>query len=212
VSPTKHCPPHALRAGTPSIWNPLPAFDTVRHDREVQNVQTVGHLYEAAAAGTLPSVSWVIPNQSLSEHGPHSIARGEAYVTKVINSIMQGPDWSSTAIFLAWDDWGGRYDHVVPPHVDRNGYGIRVPALLISPYAKKGFIDHQTLSFDAYLKFIEDDFLGSQRLNPKTDGRPDPRISVREDAHVLGDLSKEFDFNQVPAAPLVLPPHPPHQQ
>ena len=87
---------------------------------------------------------------------------------------MQGPDWDSTAIFLAWDDWGGFYDHVVPPHVDENGYGLRVPGLVISAYAKKGFIDHQTLSFDAYLKFIEDVFLGGQRLDPDTDGRPDP--------------------------------------
>ena len=88
---------------------------------------------------------------------------------------MRSPDWDSTAIFLAWDDWGGFYDHVVPPTVDHNGYGLRVPALVISPYARRGFVDHQTLSFDAYVKFIEDDFLGGQRLDPKTDGRPDPR-------------------------------------
>ena len=91
---------------------------------------------------------------------------------------MAGPDWSSTAIFLAWDDWGGFYDHVLPPHVDINGYGLRVPGLVISPYAKKGFIDNQTLSFDAYLKLIEDVFLGGQRLNPATDGRPDPRPGI----------------------------------
>ena len=73
---------------------------------------------------------------------------------------MQSPDWNSTAIFLSWDDWGGFYDHVVPPVVDRNGYGLRVPGIVISPYAKQGYIDHQTLSLDAYNKFIEDDFLG----------------------------------------------------
>jgi phospholipase C len=88
---------------------------------------------------------------------------------------MKSPDWTSTAIFLTWDDWGGFYDHVKPPTVDQNGYGFRVPALVISPYAKKGYVDHQTLSFDAYLTFIEDDFLGGQRLDPKTDGRPDAR-------------------------------------
>ena len=78
---------------------------------------------------------------------------------------MRGPDWKSTAIFVAWDDWGGFYDHVAPPSVDENGYGLRVPGLVISPYARKGYIDHQTLSFDAYVKFIEDDFLGGQRLD-----------------------------------------------
>ena len=94
---------------------------------------------------------------------------------------MKSPDWDSTAIFLQWDDWGGFYDNVVPPPVDQNGYGLRVPAMVISPYAKTGYIDHQTLSSDAYLKFIEDDFLGGSRLNPKTDKRPDPRPDVRED-------------------------------
>ena len=95
---------------------------------------------------------------------------------------MRSPDWSSTAIFLAWDDWGGFYDHVEPPTVDAQGYGLRVPGLMISPYARAGYIDHQTLSFDAYLKFIEDDFLGGARIDPKTDGRPDPRPDVRENA------------------------------
>jgi phospholipase C len=126
----------------------------------------------------------------------------------VIDEVMRSPDWRSTAIFLTWDDWGGFYDHVKPPVVDANGYGMRVPALVISPYAKRGFVDHQTLSFDAYLKFIEDDFLHGQRLNPKTDGRPDPRPTVRENVKILGDLRKDFDFSQAPRAPLLLPLHP----
>jgi phospholipase C len=121
---------------------------------------------------------------------------------------MHGPEWKSTAIFLAWDDWGGFYDHVKPPTVDGQGYGLRVPALVISPYAKKGYVDHQILSFDAYLKFIEDDFLHGARLNPKTDGRPDPRPDVRENASILGNLVKDFDFHQKPRRPLILPIHP----
>jgi phospholipase C len=129
-------------------------------------------------------------------------------VTGLINDVMSGPDWNSTAIFLSWDDWGGFYDHVAPPGVDLNGYGLRVPGLVISPYAKQGFIDHQTLSFDAYLKFIEDDFLGGQRLDPATDGRPDPRPDVRENAPLLGNLLNDFDFSQQPTPPLLLPLHP----
>jgi phospholipase C len=93
--------------------------------------------------------------------------------------------------------------------VDVNGYGLRVPGLVISPYAKQGFIDHQTLSFDAYLKFIEDDFLGGARLDPSTDGRPDPRPDVRETQPILGDLRNDFDFTQAPRAPLILPLRPP---
>ena len=121
---------------------------------------------------------------------------------------MQGPNWTSTAIFLAWDDWGGFYDHLIPPHVDQNGYGLRVPGLVISPYAKRGYVDHQILSFDAYLKFIEDDFLGGQRLNPRTDGRPDPRPTVRENVRILGDLRNDFDFSRPARPPLVLSTNP----
>jgi phospholipase C len=83
-----------------------------------------------------------------------------------------------------------------------------VPSLVISPYARKNYIDHQTLSFDAYLKFIEDDFLGGQRLDPKTDGRPDGRPTVRENVKILGDLTRDFDFNQKPRPPLILPESP----
>ena len=89
--------------------------------------------------------------------------------------------------------------------MDANGYGLRVPGLVISPWARRGHIDHQVLSFDAYLKFIEDIFLGGQRLDPTTDGRPDPRPDVRENAPQLGNLLRDFHFAQRPRPPLVLP-------
>jgi hypothetical protein len=85
---------------------------------------------------------------------------------------------------------------------------LRVPALVISPYAQDGKIDHQVLSFDAYNKFIADDFLNGARLDPKTDGRPDPRPDVREDAKILGNLYADFDFSQSPRPPVLLPAHP----
>src|SRR5205814_791251 len=150
----------------------------------------------AARHGTLPAVSWIAPNQPESEHPPATPAAGQAYVTGLVNAVMRSPDWGSTAIFLTWDDWGGFYDHVVPPNVDGNGYGIRVPGIVISPYARRGFVDHQTLSHDAYNKFIEDDFLGGRRLNPRTDGRPDPRPDVRESNPLLGDLAADFDRSE----------------
>ncbi len=95
---------------------------------------------------------------------------------------------------------------MVPPKVDAGGYGLRVPGLVISPYAIKGKIDKQVLSHDAYLRFIEDLFLNRERLDPKQDGRPDPRPTVRETASVLGDLLADFDFNQPPLPKLVLKP------
>ena len=191
-------------AGTPEIWNPLPFFTTVRQDNELGNIQTIDHFFADVAAGSLPAVSWVVPNGHVSEHPPALVSTGQAYVTGLIDAIMRSPLWNSTAIFLAWDDWGGFFDHVVPPTVDVNGYGLRVPGLVISPYAKQGYIDHQTLSFDAYAKFIEDVFLGSQRIDLETDGRPDPRPTVRETVPQLGDLTQDFDFSQPPRPPLIL--------
>ena len=156
----------------------------------------------------LPNVSWIVPNAKVSEHPRALVSKGQAYVTTLINSIMRSPCWDSTAIFLSWDDWGGFYDNVVPPDIDENGYGFRVPGLVISPYARAGYIDHQQLSHDAYLKFIEDDFLDGERLNPKTDGRPDSRPDVREEAPGLGNLESDFDFDQAPRSPLILPVEP----
>ena len=205
---TLTCAPVAQFPWTAGIWNPLPYFDTVRSDGELGNIQSVSGFFTAAKNGTLPAVSWVVPSGDASEHPPSSVSAGQSYITSVVNALMKSPDWSSTAIFLAWDDWGGFYDHVAPPSVDVNGYGLRVPGLVISPYAKKGYVDHQTLSFDGYLKFIEDDFLNGQRLDPATDGRPDPRPLVRENASVLGDLTKDFDFTQAPRPPMLLPVHP----
>jgi phospholipase C len=194
---------------TPGIWNPLPSFETVNQDNQEGNIQSLSSFFTAAKSGALPAVSWIDPSGQVSEHPRSLVSAGQTYTTGLINAIMQSPDWNSTAIFLSWDDWGGFYDHVRPPTVDQNGYGLRVPGIVISPYARQGVIDHQTLSHDAYNKFIEDDFLNSQRLDPRTDGRPDPRPGVRESNPLLGDLSADFNFAQAPRAPMILPvcPH-----
>lgn len=204
-----YCKSPQQAARTPGRWNPLPAFETVHQDHQLSNIQPVGNFVRQASHGTLPEVSWVVPSAGVSEHPPSKVSNGQSFVTHLIDAVMSGPDWNSTAIFLSWDDWGGFYDHVKPPQVDQNGYGFRVPSLVISPYAKPGFIDHQTLSSDAYLAFIEDDFLNGARIDPATDGRPDPRPDIREDAPILGDLRYAFDFRQRPRPPLILPidPH-----
>ena len=195
---------------TPSAKNPLPGFTTLYETEQQSNIRIHSDFLTAARDGTLPSVSWVVPGNQVSEH-PQSgggIDRGMAYVTRLINAVMEGPDWDRSAIFLTWDDWGGFYDHVPPTVVDELGYGIRVPGLLISPYAREGYIDHQTLTFDAYLKLIEDRFLGGERLDPATMSRPDSRPIVRENLEILGDLAAAFDFSQAPRPPLILDPTP----
>src|SRR5207253_292380 len=111
--------------------------------------QKASRFFGAARRGRLPAVSWVVPNGRDSEHPGRSIADGQAWVTSLVNAVMRGPDWNSTAIFVSWDDWGGFYDHVVPPDVDRAGYGIRVPGFVISPGVKAGTADHQTVTLGA---------------------------------------------------------------
>jgi phospholipase C len=202
------CRPVKQNAKTPGIWNPMPYFDTVAQDHQLGDIKPLRSFLAAAKNGMLPSISWITPTQAVSDHPPALISEGQTYVTGLIDRIMRSPDWKSTAIFLAWDDWGGFYDHVVPPAVDGNGFGLRVPALVISPYARRGYIDHHTASLDAYVKFIEDDFLHGQRLDPATDGRPDSRPHVRDAMRQIGDMTRAFDFEQKPLPPLLLDPHP----
>ena len=199
------CAPVAQSADVPGIWNVLPMFETVHEDEETTNVVDFDQFYVDVKTGQLPHVAWFFPTDELSEHPPNSIAMGQAYVTGIINAIMSDPQlWASSVIFLTWDDWGGFYDHEPPPQVDANGWGIRVPGLTLSPWVSPG-VDHQNLSFDAYARFIEDIFLGGQRIDPANDGRPDPRPDVRETNPALGDFRSEFNFNQAPLPPLVLP-------
>ena len=145
----------------------------------------------------------------MSEHPPAPVSFGQSYVTSLINAVMSSPDWNSTAIFLAWDDWGGFYDHVVPPTVDENGYGLRVPGIVISPYAKQRL--HRPP--DAELRRLRQVHRGrlpraaSASTRRPTAG-PTRGPDVRENETILGNLIDDFDFNQSPRAPVLLPVHP----
>ena len=166
----------------PGIWNPLPCFDTVKQDHQLGNIRPFRDFLAEAKAGTLPAVSWITPTQKVSDHPPALISDGQTYVTGLIDRIMRSPDWSSTAIFLAWDDWGGFYDHVVPPTVDAQGYGLRVPGPPDQPVRAAAV--HRPP--DAQLRRLPEVHRGRlprrRALDPKTDGRPDPRPGVRENA------------------------------
>jgi phospholipase C len=225
------CAPHIQISGVASIWNPPPLFHWVQAKGagylRAHNPPIEQFLHDLQH-GSLPQVSWIAPAGKFSEHPPASVTVGMEYVTSLVNAVMQSPYWTNTAIFIAWDEWGGFYDHVPPPNVDRNerlsppitpiqGFGIRVPGIMISAYAKKGVIDHSILSLDSYATFIEDIFMGSARLDPVKLGNPDNRPDIRDaltsvklpngtTAHI-GNLMNEFDFSQKPRPPLVLSTH-----
>ncbi|HYK54641.1 MAG TPA: alkaline phosphatase family protein [Candidatus Eremiobacteraceae bacterium] len=185
-------PPPNSSYTTLSDWNPMPGFDDIKEDGEFGNVQPGSAFIGAVSGGTLPAVSWVIPPFKSSDHPGTSLAHGQSWLTNEVNAIETSSYAPSTLILIWWDDWGGFYDHVVPFTVDSLGYGFRTPLILIGPMVKAGTIDHQLLSTDAFDKLIEDVFLGSQRLDPTTDGRPDPRPDVREAAPGLGDLRNDL--------------------
>ena len=136
--------------------------------------------------GSLPEVSWVIPRDNQSEHPPHNITSGMNWVVYVVDRIMQSPYWNSTAIIVTWDDYGGFYDHVQPPSIDKYGLGFRVPAIIISPYAKSGYIDHTQYQFESILKFIE------WRFN---------LASLTERDENATSIINAFDFKQKPSPP-----------
>jgi phospholipase C len=194
--------------GVQGIWNVLPGFETVQDDGQMSNALiNLTQYYKDAAAGTLPQVTWILPQFQESEHPPITIVDGQNYVTKLINAVSEGPDWDSCAIFVVYDDIGGFYDHEPPPfNFDELGLGIRVPAWIVSPYAKKNYIDHQVCSTDCYLKFIEDVFLDGERMSQA--GRPDPRPDYRDEETSYGDLANDFYFTQNPRPPLILDEHP----
>ena len=164
-------------------WSALDAINHIRNGSLWStNVVSDTQFVTDAQNGTLPAVSWIVSGNT-SEHPPDSTCLGENWTVQQINAIMQGPDWSSTAIFVTWDDFGGFYDHVPPPGVDQFGLGPRVPLLIISPFAKPGFISHTQYEFASFLAFVETRF----GLAPLTN----------RDA-TASNMTDSFDFKQTP--------------
>lgn len=164
------------------IWN-----SPLRQERIADPAQFLSDL----AAGRLASVTWLLPPDDAGEHPPDSVCKGENWTVQMVNAIMQSPEWNSTAIFLTWDDFGGLYDHVPPPQVDRFGLGPRAPLLIISPYARAGYVSHTVYEQSSMLKFVETRY----HLNP---------LTSRDRA--ASDMLDSFDFSQSPQAPLILTP------
>jgi phospholipase C len=140
------------------IWAPLlnyPRFlDNPRLNRHIVDLD---EYFRDLEQGTLPAVSYIVPSGP-SEHPPSSLASGQAFTRSLINALKRSSAWHSSAFLLAYDDYGGWYDHVRPPKIDRYGFGFRVPALLVSPYARRGVVDSTELEFSSILKFIEENW------------------------------------------------------
>ena len=197
----KYYAPNVKYAGG-RLWSPYAAIRNVRYGpdwkRNIISPQTT--VLTDAANGKLAQVSWVIPDAVDSDHAGSQSNKGPSWVASVVNAIGESPDWNTTAIVVLWDDWGGWYDGVPPPQLDFVGLGIRVPCIIISPYAKAGYVSHTQYEFGSVLKFIEETF-HLPSLGPENRGYTDTR------AHTLAD---SFDFKQKPRAFKPIPaPYPP---
>jgi phospholipase C len=177
------------------FWNALNGIAGVFHTDlwRPERIRPVEQLTKDIRAGQLPSVTWVTPRFELSDHPPESTCFAHNWLSNVVNAVMESDDWAHTAIFLTWDEWGGFYDHVPPPAVDDIGLGFRVPMLVMSPYAKKGYIDDAEGEFSTPLRFISDNWglpyltprierahnfehVFAFERNPRTDAKPNPMI------------------------------------
>jgi len=165
-----------------------PTFAECLYGPQATDVKYSTRVITDAGAGTLPSLSIVIPCCGNSQHNGFSMLKGDNWIGQVVSAIMNGPQWSSTAIFVTYDDCGCFYDHVAPP----GKLGIRVPMVIVSPYARPGFTDSTDASFASLLAFTEHTF-----------GLP-PLAAADAGAY---DYSASFDFTQHPLAPVVLAQH-----
>ena len=172
------------------IWSPLLAFDRFIDNPELnRHIVDLDEYYKDLAEGTLPNVAFMVPSGP-SEHPPSNVKSGQRFVKTLIQSLMQSPYWESSAFIWTYDDWGGWYDHVAPPQVDAYGYGFRVPTLLVSPYARQGYIDSTTLDYTSVLKFIQENW----SLEP---------LAMR-DANA-NSIASAFDFSAPPRRAEFLP-------
>ncbi len=169
------------------LWNAFDAIADVRNGPEwgTNVVWPETKVFTDIDRNTLPAVSWVIPDWQNSDHPADDSDTGPSWVAQIVNAIGESPAWDSTAIVVVWDDWGGWYDHVAPPTpIEFGGRGFRVPMIVISPYAKSGYVTHANYELGSIVKFVEGNW------NLPTLGTTDVRA-----ADFLDDV---FDFTQSP--------------
>jgi phospholipase C len=177
----------AVQGQTGYFWNAYNGISDVFHtDLWHEHMHPVDNIVEDIKANRLPPVTWITPRFELSDHPPFSTGFSHNWVTDIVNAVMRSDAWEHTALFLTWDEWGGFYDPVLPPTIDPIGLGFRVPLLTISPYTKRGYIDHEQGEFSTPLRFISDNW-GLPHL---TD-----RIAKTH------DMSRLFNFKGKPRPP-----------
>jgi phospholipase C len=170
-------------------WVPLLSMDRFLDDPELSShIVDLDEYYQDLENGTLPAVSYVLL-LGATEHPISDLSLGERATRTMLNHLMQSDAWERSALLLTYDDWGGWYDHVEPPQIDERGYGFRVPALLVSPYARVGHIDHTLLDHTSILKFIEENW-------------NIPPLAER-DARA-NNLTSAFDFSMAPRPPVLV--------
>jgi phospholipase C len=171
-----------------SLWTPFDAIRHIRYGADWTNNQVAPEttILTDIANGTLRDVSFVTPDAFNSDHARFPSTSGPAWVTSIVDAIGSSKYWKDTAIFVTWDDWGGWYDHVAPPKIDRNGPGFRVPLLVVSPYTKHGYVSHVQYETASITRYIENTF-GLGTLGQRDAGANSP-----------DDM---FDYNQ-PVTPL----------
>jgi phospholipase C len=170
-------------------WAICPTFYECLASKQHDQVRLPTDFAKEAIKGKLPNLSIVIPYPPNSQHNSRSLMQGDNWIAKNVNAVMHGPDWNSTAIFITYDDCGCFYDPVAPP----KGDGVRVPMVIVSPYAKPHFVDHTTATLASILAFTEHQF-GLAPLPGGFDG-------------TAYDYTKAFNFAQRPLAPVALPLH-----
>jgi phospholipase C len=183
---------YVTKLTAPGIWSAFEAIKYVKRgpDWHMDVIAPQTQVLKDIKQGNLASVSWVTPSKPDSDHpGAHS-DKGPSWVASIVNSLGKSSYWDSTAIVVLWDDWGGWYDDSPPPQLDFRGLAIRVPCLIISPYAKPGYVSHTQYEYGSILKFMEEAF-GLPPLGSSADGYTDTRANSIEDS---------FDFTQKPRA------------
>jgi phospholipase C len=178
------------------LWTICPTFYECLGSKQDKQLVPASDVLTDAQNGTLPQVSFVTPTDTNSQHNTQSMAVGDNWVGSVVNAIETGPDWSSTAIFLTWDDCGCFYDHVNPLQFDSE-WGIRVPMIVVSPFAKQGYTDSTPATYASMLAYVEHSF-GLPALHPCGD---EPGCTDDADAY---DFSNAFDYGQAPLPPVAM--------